>query len=242
MTARLLAFFVWGAVAASAVFWGTRLGGTPLRAPVDAVAVAQMGSPKGPLTRLLGAEPVEAVPVAAALVPEATSRFKLIGVVAPRTAAGEGIAVLSVDGKLAKPYRVGAAIEDVGMVLQGVKARGVEIGPAGGPTQVRLELPPPSPAATGTLPQMSLNPPLPAVPGMQTGAGYSAPPSYNSPPSGIPPVAAQAPVSPAQPPGGMPMQPSATAAPMQQPAPQPGTIPVLPPGATPALPPGVLRQ
>jgi general secretion pathway protein C len=238
MTARLLAFFVWGAVAASAVFWGTRLGGTPLRAPVDAVAVAQMASPKAPLTRLFGAEPVARVPVAAAApLPEASSRFKLIGVVAPRTAGGEGIAVLSVDGKLAKPYRVGASIEDVGMVLQAVKARSVEIGPGGGPAQVRIELPPPSPAATGTLPQMSLNPPPPAVPGTQAGPTYNAAPSYNAaPPIGIPPSVVPAPVPPAQPPlqGGTPVQPSPTGAPVQQVPPQSPAIP--------GFQPGVLRQ
>jgi general secretion pathway protein C len=91
------------------------------------------------IARLLGSAPVAgAVPVAA---PSLASRFQLLGVAAG-VASGGGAAVISVDGKPARPYRVGAAIEE-GLVLQSVKGRTATLAATPvGPPLLTLELPP----------------------------------------------------------------------------------------------------
>lgn len=130
-------FALWSLVAASAVYWGLKfsateaatVGAPPVRiaAPVDPAAVA----------RLLGSSPTVA---AAAPVVSLASRFNLLGVVAGRGPGGT--ALISVDGKPAKPFRVGAAVEE-GLVLQSVAARrAVLAASADGPPAVTLELPP----------------------------------------------------------------------------------------------------
>jgi general secretion pathway protein C len=65
--------------------------------------------------------------------------------------AGQGIALIAVDGKPPRPFRVGATVED-SLVLQAVARRGATLGPAQGLAAVRLELPPLVTAATGSLP------------------------------------------------------------------------------------------
>jgi general secretion pathway protein C len=68
-----------------------------------------------------------------------SSRFHLLGVVAD--AGGHGAALIAVDGKPPKPYRVGAPI-DQDLVLQSVGPRRATIAPSmTGPASVTLELP-----------------------------------------------------------------------------------------------------
>ena len=152
MLARLCAFVVWALVGATAVFWGLRLLVHAPATPAAAVAVGDAAAVRVDLTRLLGAAPVAvAAPAAAA---EASSRFRLLGIMAakPSTAGrAHGVALIAVDGKLPKAYRVGSPL-DGELVLQSVSLRSAAIGPArGGPT-VTLELPALPTAATGTLP------------------------------------------------------------------------------------------
>jgi general secretion pathway protein C len=127
---------------------------------------------------LLGADPV--VPVAAAApAPVVDTRLTLLGVVSPRgsRAQREAMALISVDGKPARTYRVGAVV-DGNRVLQSVSLRGAEIGQRGGPALVSLSLPAaPAPAARG-------------FPGVPAGAP--------SQPPGLPPGVAE------QPPEGQP--------------------------------------
>jgi general secretion pathway protein C len=152
MVARLSAFVIWALVAATAVFWGLRLMVRSPSAPPAAVAVGDVAAVRVDLTRLLGAVPVAAaVPVAVA---EASSRFRLLGIMAPKASASvdraHGVALIAVDGKPPKAYPVGAVL-DGDLVLQSVSLRTAAIGPAkGGPT-LTLELPPLPAAATGTL-------------------------------------------------------------------------------------------
>jgi general secretion pathway protein C len=69
------------------------------------------------------------------------SRFALVGVVAERSR--RGAALIAVDGKPARPYRVGAAI-DQGVLLQSVEGRRAVLSASvGGPALVTLELPRP---------------------------------------------------------------------------------------------------
>jgi general secretion pathway protein C len=160
MAARLTAFLVWAALAASALFWGLKLSGRSPVAPPHTVPVSDTVVPAGDLSRLFGAAPV--APVAEAAAPAAGSRFQLVGIVAPRGARDPAVALIGVDGNPPRAYRVGRQVDDE-LVLQGVEARAASLGKPGGPATVRLELPPPPVAATGTLPPAAGAP----VPGQQ---------------------------------------------------------------------------
>ena len=156
MLARLSAFVTWALVAATVVFWALRLLVQAAPAPSYVVAVGEGVVARGDLTRLLGA-PVSVAAAGVAAVPEASSsRFKLLGVMAPRAGspaseAGRGVALMTIDGKMAKAYAVGAHV-DADLVLQSVSLRSASIGPAQGAATYTLELARPAPAATGTLP------------------------------------------------------------------------------------------
>ncbi len=78
--------------------------------------------------------------------------------------SGGGVALIAVDGKPARPYRIGAALDD-GLVLQALGRRSASIGPPGGAASMLLELPPPAQPATGTLPVASAESPPAAVQG-----------------------------------------------------------------------------
>ena len=75
----------------------------------------------------------------AAAAPTLASRFQLQGVLAGGPDAGA--ALIAVDGKPAKPYRVGAVVAD-GWVLQSAQGRRVNLGASmNGPQTLVLELP-----------------------------------------------------------------------------------------------------
>ena len=130
----------------------------------------------GDVTRLLGAPPAaDAAPVAAA--PEAASRFRLLGIMAPKQARanseGAGVALIAVDGKPPRAYAVGAHL-DGDLVLQSVSLRTVSIGSTQGSPPVVLDsrLPPQPPvfAASALPPPLrtpphAVAPPFPGAPG-----------------------------------------------------------------------------
>ncbi len=159
MLARFAAFIVWALVAASVVFWGLRLFVRAPVAPPHSVAVVGAATAQGDLTRLLGAAPA-APATAAALAPELASRFRLIGVMAPKgklnsAVTGQGVALISVDGKPARAFGIGTRL-DRDLVLQSVSLRAAAIGPAQGEASVKLELPPLPLPATGKLPLLGV--------------------------------------------------------------------------------------
>jgi len=192
MLARWWAFGIWALVAGSALFWGLRVFVQAPTAPRETVVAQVSAGMRGDLTRLFGAEPV---PVAAANEPElaADSRFQLIGVVSPRSgrAANEGLALIAVDGKPPKAFRVGAVVEG-NTVLQSVRARGATLGPrrtTGGSGSdsngssavsatasgtITLEIAPLPVAATGLLPAIG-GPGASVVPGNADRLGPGAP-------------------------------------------------------------------
>ncbi len=153
MKVRLVAFVIWAAVAASAMFWALRLGASSPAAPAHTVAVGAATAPRGDLTRLFGAAPVRATAGAAVVVESPlSSRFRLLGVAAPRQGGDRnGLALIAVDGKPARSYAVGTAV-DGDLVLQSVHARGARLGARGAAPQVTLELPALPLPATGSLP------------------------------------------------------------------------------------------
>jgi general secretion pathway protein C len=183
MVTRWVAFGVWAAVAASAVAWGLRLFVPTSPVPAHA-SVALPSAAAGDLTRLFGAEP-EAPADEEDPEPVADARFQLIGVVAPRAAgaAGEGLALISVDGRPPRAYRVGATV-DGEQVLQSVQARGATLGPRGGAALVALNIPPLAPANVGTLPRLGAA----GAPIGPVNRGAGLPGSFGAP-TGRPPVA-----------------------------------------------------
>lgn len=130
-------FVLWGLAAASAVYWGMKLSSTGMPAALAPPAPSAPASDPAAIARLLGATPATA---AAAPVASLSSRFSLLGIVAERD--GGGAALISVDGKPPKPYRVGAPIDE-GLLLQSVQQRRALIGPSmQAAPALTLELPP----------------------------------------------------------------------------------------------------
>jgi general secretion pathway protein C len=213
MLARLSAFVIWSLVGATAVFWAMRLAASPPQVPPYAVAVGNAVAVRGDLGRLFGVAPRPAAG-AQAPAPEAQSRFKLIGVMAPRNAAaqaepGHGVALIAVDGKPPKPYAVGARL-DSDLVLQSVGLRTASLGPAQGGRSVVLELPRLPPPNSGVLPP----------PGGHGAGAVARTPTMPGAPSLAPPPVIGAP-QPALP---------TTPAPAAPPAAAPGVLPT--PGGT----------
>ena len=199
MLARLCAFVIWALVAASAVFWGLRLLVRAPAAPPNAVAVGDAAAVRVDLTRLLGAAPV-AAPVAVA-VAEASSRFRLIGIMAPKATAAAGhragVALIAVDGKLPKAYAVGASL-DGDLVLQSVSLRTAAIGPSQGAATVTLELPLLPAAATGTLSPAAGFAPAGAPP--RNGTQMAVPPLTTPQGMPLPPAGGGLQINPGAPP------------------------------------------
>jgi general secretion pathway protein C len=162
MSARLSAFVIWALIAATAVFWALRLAVHAPAAPLHAVAVGDALVGRGDLSRLLGA-PAAGAELLAARAPEASSRFRLLGIVASRSgragAHGDGVALIAVDGKPARAYAVGSRL-DGDLVLQAVSLRTASIGPARSAQGLVLEIPRLAAAITGTLPPIGA--PVPA--------------------------------------------------------------------------------
>lgn len=136
-TVRGVTFVVWAVAAASAAYWVMKFAGSDPSVPRVAAASRQ-AAPADPMVvaRLLG-HTTSAAPTAVAQ--PTSSRLSLIGVVADRSQ--RGAALIAVDGKPAKPYRVGTAVDE-GLVLQSVQPRKATLGPSvDGPASVTLELP-----------------------------------------------------------------------------------------------------
>ncbi len=160
MSARLSAFVIWSLVAASAVFWALRFGVQVPQAPAHAVPIDRAAPPRGDLARLFGAAPVLAVTEGAR--PEAPSRFRLVGVMAPKSSTPQGtgaygLALIAVDGKPPRAFAVGAKL-DSDLVLQSVGLRTASLGPAQGARSLLLELPALPAPATGALPALGAPP------------------------------------------------------------------------------------
>ena len=134
---RLGTLAIWALAAASAAYWGLRLTARPPGMPAPTAAPAPVAADMQAMARLLGAVTAQTPQAAAAPV---SSRFALVGVLAGQQ-GGSGAALIAVDGKPAKPYRVGATV-DAGLVLQSLGPRQSRLG-AGqeGVTTVTLEMP-----------------------------------------------------------------------------------------------------
>jgi hypothetical protein len=209
MFARFSALLIWAAVVVSMVYWGRKLLAQPPATPAQpAVAIPSLPDSRDWLP-LLGATPTATPEPTWPSRPEG-SRFRLLGVVAPRPAAAhlEGVALIEVDGKLPRVYRTGAVI-DGEHVLLSVHPRAAAIGPLGSEAKVMLELPPlplPTPAAgvTGAPPIPPTAPTPPPAVSLPPGASNSAPSGQLAPPKTGSAPSAEATPAPAANPGMFP--------------------------------------
>ena len=125
---------VWALAAGSALYWGLRLSADRSMTAIPTVAAQPTVIDSQAVARLLGATAAQA-----ANAPSVASRFALQGVVAG--SPGGGAALISVDGKPAKPFRVGSTIEE-GLILQSATARQVTFAASrGGPAVLTLDMP-----------------------------------------------------------------------------------------------------
>ena len=138
---------LWALVAGSATFWvlqsegagaATGTAAAPGQAPLGVAARADHPpvnlAPQ--VAMALGAKnPI--APTAASALAASQARLQLMGVLA--VGSKNGAALIAVDGKPAKPYRVGAAIEE-GLEVTSVAARSASIG-SNGTAAFTLELP-----------------------------------------------------------------------------------------------------
>ena len=139
---------LWALAAGAAVFWALRLA-----SPTDAVAAAaamprpSFSADAEAVGRLLGVVSVQNTAPAA---PEAASRFALVGVVADPSS--QGAALIAIDGKPPRPFRVGSRVGD-NYVLQSVGVRSATLGAsAQGPAAFTLQLPVRAPISVGLPP------------------------------------------------------------------------------------------
>jgi general secretion pathway protein C len=148
---------LWALAAASIVFWGLRLAAPSDAIAPPAVTKAQAQPDPAAVAQMLGA--VSAEPAAVA-TPEAASRFALLGVVAD--ADKQGAALIAVDGKPPRPFKVGATVAE-GYVLRSVSTRAASLGARGDATPaLTLQLPThPLAVMTPPAPIAPVSPPLP---------------------------------------------------------------------------------
>ena len=149
---RIATLSIAALAAASAAYWVLKwTAGAPAAAVLPAAPSLSQTTQTDPqvVARLLGGGQKAVV---AALADSAASRFKLMGVIA--NPSKRGYALISVDGKPAKPYGVGAQVNEA-MVLHSVAPRSAALAPsADAPVSFTLQLPTPVPgeskAATAT--------------------------------------------------------------------------------------------
>lgn len=130
-----LSLVVWALVAFSAVTWVLRW--SSMHDASNVAAAAPQALPE--LDDTAVARSLGAAPVTMAAAPSLASRFQLLGVLTGGSHVGA--ALVAVDGKAPKPFRVGGVVSD-GLVLQSTQGRRVSLGATvDGPTTLTLELP-----------------------------------------------------------------------------------------------------
>ncbi len=137
-TVKITTFLLWALAAGSATFWVLQAVGATANdgataandAPSKQIVAISDGALPNTMPEVamaLGAKnPV--APTAAGALAAMQARLQLQGVVA--NGAKGGAALISVDGKPAKPYRVGTAIE-AGLEVTSIKAREASVGTNG---------------------------------------------------------------------------------------------------------------
>lgn len=127
---------MWLAAVGSGVYWALHMNASQSASNLPAVTMAKADQPDAAsLAKIMGAT----APQAAAPV-NASSRFSLKGVVSG--APGREAALIVIDDKPARAFRVGSTLED-GLILQSATARKVTLSATlNGPAVMTLEMPP----------------------------------------------------------------------------------------------------
>ena len=129
----------WALAVARGGCWGLRLSARPVGLTVPAVAPAAVAPDAQAMARLRGV-PTAGAAAARARAASLTSGFGLLGVLAGRSSGG-GAALIAVDGQPAKPFRVGAVVDE-GLVLQSLDPRQARLGASvDGPASLTLDMP-----------------------------------------------------------------------------------------------------
>ncbi|WP_165456772.1 type II secretion system protein N [Aquabacterium lacunae] len=202
MLSRFFALLIWAAVALSAAYWGLRWFGKGPGVPPGTTPAMVESALRGDVSRLLSG-PVKTVADTTTPAPNALAgRVQLLGVVAPRQEDSRaGVALLTIDGKPARAYKVGQTV-DGDLVIQKILQKQVQIGRADSPASLTLDLAGLPLASTGSLPAPTG---LGGAPGyVQQPATAPVPPPELTPPgmagslegSAPPPEAQEAPSRP----------------------------------------------
>ncbi len=137
---RLVTLLLAALAVGSTAYWGLRWapGQSEAREEPAATHAMPAGVDTEALARFLSGAPATVKVESGLPVVSASSRFKLTGVVArPRN----GQALIAIDGKPARPFRVGAPVTD-DLVLHSVAPRSASLAPSpDGPVTITLELP-----------------------------------------------------------------------------------------------------
>jgi len=133
---RTITLVVWALAAASLMYWGLRLAsGRGVAEPAPVTSASPAAIDPLAVARVLGTAAPTAMPQVSM-----ASRFSLHGVVAG--SPGGGAALIAIDGKPARPFRVGSEVEE-GLILQSTAARQATLGATrNGPAIVTLDMPP----------------------------------------------------------------------------------------------------
>jgi general secretion pathway protein C len=125
---------IWTLAAASVAFWVLRWPSSDLPLTVNTATATSLSSPnQGAQTaRALGQPHAKS----ASPVLQASSQYKLMGVIA--SASGQGSALIATDGQPPKAYRVGQSVQD-GWNLVALTARQARLRSSG--AEILLELP-----------------------------------------------------------------------------------------------------
>jgi general secretion pathway protein C len=186
---RLITLLLWMAVALCAAYWAFKFVTTkPVAAAPVAVPAVVVDSKA--VAKLLGASDIVAVkPVSA---PVSTTKYLLFGIAS--TLRGAGVALIGIDDKPARPYRVGSKVADDLVLKSLTKTKVVLAASSSAPDGITLELPVRKPATLVA----SSNRAAPPAANPVNAAAFVPPPALIPPamPAGMPPS-----IPPGVPPG-----------------------------------------
>jgi general secretion pathway protein C len=145
-TLRLFTLLIWLFVGLCAAYWAFKFVTTKPVEVTTPLAIPTVAIDSKAVAKLLGAtDNVAAKP----LNTTANTKFTLFGLA--KTANGKGVALIALDGKPARPYRVGSLVAD-DLVLKSISKTGVLLAVSlSAPEGVTLELPQPKPTSMAVI-------------------------------------------------------------------------------------------
>lgn len=145
-TLRLFTLMVWLAVGLCATYWAFKFVTTKHVEATAALPAPTVVVDSKAVGKLLGATDIVAVK---AINTPASTKFVLFGLAS--TAGGQGVALIALDGKPARPYRVGSLVAD-DLVLKSISKTGVILAVSLQAAEgVTLELPQLKPASVAVI-------------------------------------------------------------------------------------------